>query len=105
MRVSAATRAITVNGIPVDGSAASILAATRSTQSVTRLQARLALGQDACAILDAAAINPEIPWSMREAIKSATVWHRTEPEIDELAWLLNLTPDAIDNLFARAMAL
>lgn len=81
------------------------LASLRATMTATRLQARLALGPDACAILDAAAVDPLIPWAMREAIKSATVWHRTEPEIDELAWLLDLSPDEIDNLFTRAMAL
>lgn len=71
----------------------------------TKRQARLALGEAACAILDAAADDPALPWAMRDAIKSATVWERTSPEIDELAWLLDLTPAEIDALFAKAMAI
>jgi hypothetical protein len=71
----------------------------------TRRQGRLALGEAACAIIDAAADDPALPWAMRDAIKSATVWERTSPEIDELAWLLNLTPAEIDALFAKAMAI
>ena len=72
---------------------------------VTRRQGRLALGEAACAIIDAAAENPALPWAMRDAIKSATVWDRTSPEIDELAWLLGLDGPQIDALFIKAMAI
>lgn len=72
---------------------------------VTRRQARLALGEARCAVLDAAADNPALPWAMRDAIKSAHEWHRSAPEIDELAWLLDLTPPEIDGLFRVATTL
>ncbi len=79
--------------------------AVRPSQPVTRRQARLALGEARCAALDAAAENPALPWAMREAIKSAHEWHRNAPEIDEMAWLLDLTPPEIDDLFRLAAAL
>ena len=72
---------------------------------VSRRQARLALGEARCAILDAAADNVALPWAMREAIKSATEWHRNAPEIDELAWLLGLSAAEIDDLFRLAATL
>lgn len=70
--------------------------------SVTRRQARLVLGETACAAIDALAADPEIPWAMRESIQSATVWYRTAPEIDELAWVLGLEAEQIDALFRAA---
>ena len=78
---------------------------TETPMICTRRQARLALGESACTALDAASENPDIPWAMRDAIKSATEWHRDAPEIDELAWLLGLDGPQIDVLFARAMAI
>lgn len=78
---------------------------TETPLSCSRRQARLALGEAACAVIDAAADNTELPWAMRDAIKSATVWDRTSPEIDELAWLLGLSPGEIDSLFIKAMSL
>jgi hypothetical protein len=49
--------------------------------------------------------DTEIPWAMREALRSAHEWHRDAPEIDELAWLLGLDGPAIDDLFRLAMKL
>jgi hypothetical protein len=72
---------------------------------VSRLQARRALGPEQCAILDAIVDDESIPWTMREAIRSATEWRRDAQEITELAWVLGLTQKDIDNLFIDAMAL
>jgi hypothetical protein len=80
-------------------------AAVPVTTPVTRRQARLALGEARCAALDAASEDPALPWAMRDSIKSAHEWHRNAPEIDELAWLLDLTPPEIDDLFRLALTL
>ncbi len=105
IRQNALTGIVTVNGIVTDGTQAGILAAERLGMIVSRRQARLALGEAGCASLDAAADNPALPWPMRDAIKSAHEWHRNAPEIDELAWLLDLTPPEIDDLFRLAETL
>ena len=105
MILSATTGRITVNGIVTDGSPAAVLTAERSAMIVSRRQARIALGEAMCNALDAASDNPELPWVMRDAIKSAGEWHRNAPEIDELAWLLDLTPPEIDDLFRLAETL
>ena len=72
---------------------------------ITRRQGRAVLGEDACNIIDALKQDPYLPWAMRDAIDSATVWHRDSPEIDELAWLLGLDGPQIDALFVAAMAI
>lgn len=82
-----------------------ILARQRAAMQCTRRQARLALGEASCAIIDAAAEKTDLPWAMRDAIKSTSEWYRTAPEIDELAWLLGLSPEDVDALFITAMAL
>jgi hypothetical protein len=71
----------------------------------SRRQVRLALGEAGCAAMDAAANDQELPWAMREQIRSSHEWHRSAPEIDEFAWLLGLDADAVDALFAKAMSL
>lgn len=73
--------------------------------TVSRRQGRLALGEARCNVLDAASEDPQIPWAMRDAIKSATEWYRSASEIDELAWLLDLSPAEIDDLFRLAVTL
>jgi hypothetical protein len=78
---------------------------TETPMICSRRQARLALGEAACAVMDAAVDDLALPWAMRDAIKSATVWDRAAPEIDELAWILDLVPAEIDALFAKAMAI
>jgi hypothetical protein len=71
----------------------------------TRLQGRLALGPERCAIIDAVAADPSTPWAMAEAIRSAVTWSRDDQQIDELAWLLGLSPAQVDDLFALAITL
>ena len=72
---------------------------------VSRLQARRVLGPDRCAILDAVAGDETIPWVIREAIRSATEWRREAQEITELAWVLGLSENDIDQLFMDALSL
>lgn len=74
-------------------------------QSVTRRQARIALGPEICAMLDEYAANPENPWPLRVAILDTSEWYRGAPEIDELAWLVGMDAEAIDALFTRAALL
>jgi hypothetical protein len=71
----------------------------------TRLQGRLALGPERCAIIDAIAADPNTPWAMAEAIRSAVTWSRNDQQIDELAWLLGLSDQDVDDLFALAITL
>jgi hypothetical protein len=71
----------------------------------SRRQVRLALGEAGCNAMDDAANDPALPWAMREQMKSAHEWHRTAPEIDEFAWLMGMTPDDVDAMFAVAMTL
>jgi hypothetical protein len=77
----------------------------RAQMVATRRQIRLALGEAGCNAMDDAANDPALPWSMREQMKSAHEWHRSAPEIDEFAWLMGMTPDDVDALFAVAMTL
>lgn len=78
------------------------LARRRAGMVVSRLQGRLALGQDTCVTLDAIAADPLTPWPMREAILTATRWERTSQTIDELGYLLGYTPEQMDALFDQA---
>lgn len=71
--------------------------------TVSRLQGRLALGQETCAALDAMAANPNTPWAMRETILGATQWNRTSQAMDELGYALGYTPGEMDDLFRVAM--
>jgi hypothetical protein len=77
----------------------------RASMIASRRQVRLALGEAGCAAMDAAANDQELPWAMREQIRSSHEWHRSAPEIDEFAWLLGLDANAVDTLFAKAMSL
>jgi electron transfer flavoprotein alpha/beta subunit len=76
-----------------------------SVAQCTRLQGRLALGPERCAIIDAIAADPSTPWAMAEAIRSAVTWSRNDQQIDELVWLLGLSDQDVDNLFALATTL
>lgn len=72
---------------------------------VTRLQARLALGPDTCAALDAMADDPDTPWAMRQTLAYAQQWQRTHPSMDEIGWALGYDADQIDALFQMAATL
>jgi hypothetical protein len=79
--------------------------AERAAMVASRRQIRLALGEDGCNAMDAIANDYAYPWAMRDQIKSAHEWHRAAAEIDEFAWIMGMTPDQVDDLFRRAMAL
>ena len=89
--------------IPFLPSLEELLAKERASMKCTVRQARIVLGEDVCAALDAMANDAEYPWAFRQTLKYATVWERTLPEIDEIGWALGYTPEEIDDLFRRAM--
>ena len=74
-------------------------------QMVTRRQARMALGEQVCNMLDAYAADPANPWPLRVAITDTAEWYRDAPEIDELAWLVGMDRAQIDALFEQAARL
>jgi hypothetical protein len=94
-----------IAALPPPPTPAEILAAERAGMVASRRQIRLALGEDACDAMDAVADDPSYLWAMRDQIKSAHEWHRAAAEIDEFAWIMGMTPDQVDDLFRRAMAL
>jgi hypothetical protein len=77
----------------------------RETAQASRLQGRLVLGPQTCALLDAMAADPDTPWAMRETILNASVWYRNSPTMDELSWLLGYSPEQSDALFRQAEGL
>ena len=86
--------------IPIDPD--EVLAHERAQMQCTRRQARIVLGQDTCAALDALADDPETPWAMRQTLLYAQTWERTAPEIDEIGWALGYDAEQIDALFRAA---
>jgi hypothetical protein len=86
----------------VEAKAAAALAHRRAGMTCSRLQGRLTLGPDTCAVLDAIADDPAEPWPLRETIRHATEWHRTSETIDALAWVLGYTDGEMDSLFEAA---
>lgn len=105
MIYNAKTRVLYLDGVAGKNDPARVLNHRRTHMVVSRRQARLALGEERSALLDAASDDIALPWPMRDAIKSSHEWHRTAPEVDELAWLLGLSSDDIDQLFTAAMLL
>ena len=87
---------------PKPPSHAEILKAERAQMQCTRRQARIVLGQDTCAALDALADDTETPWAMRQTLLYAQTWERTAPEIDEIGWALGYDAEQIDALFRAA---
>jgi len=73
--------------------------------SCTRMQARIAMGSDMCAQLDAIGADPATPWELRERLRSAGAWDRSHPFINEIGSVLNLSGDQIDALFVKAQGL
>lgn len=82
---------------------ADLIAEERAKMVCTRLQARLALGPELCAQIDAMANDDNVDWATRQMIQFATVWERTMPEIDQLGAALRLSAEEIDALFSKAM--
>ena len=105
MIYNAKTGVLYLDGVAGKNDPARVLNHRRAHMVVSRRQARLALGEEMSAVLDAASEDISVPWPMRDAIKSSHEWHRTAPEVDELAWLLGLSGEDIDQLFTAAMAL
>ena len=95
----------TVNGVTVQNTPAAILDAQRAQMQCTRRQARIVLGPDTCAALDAIADDPETPWAMRQTLLYAQTWDRTALEIDEIGWALGYDAEQIDALFRAASAI
>lgn len=87
---------------PPQPSPAAILTAERTQMQCTRRQARIVLGPDTCAALDALADDPETPWALRQTLIYAQTWQRTAPEIDEIGWALGYDDEQIDALFRAA---
>ena len=81
------------------------IAQQRQSMTCSRLQARLAIGPDTCAALDAMATDPNLPWAIRQTLAYAQDWQRTHPGMDEIGWALGYDADQIDALFRMAMTL
>jgi hypothetical protein len=73
--------------------------------SCTRLQARIAMGSDMCAHLDAIGADPATPWELRERLRSSGSWDRSHPFINQIGVVLGLSSDQIDALFVKAQGL
>ena len=87
---------------PPPPSPAAILSAERAQMTCTRRQARIVLGPDTCAAIDALADDPETPWAMRQTLLYAQTWYRIAPEIDEIGWALGYDAEQTDALFRAA---
>lgn len=77
----------------------------RRAMTCTRLQARLALGEATCAVLDDMQDDPQTPWALRQTLKYAQTWQRTHPDIEAIGTALGYGPDDIDALFGAASRL
>ena len=82
-----------------------ITSIARAGMTCSRLQARLALGPDTCAVLDAMADDPTTPWAMRQTLAYAQQWQRTHTSMDEIGWALGYDAEQIDALFQLAAKL
>ena len=91
-----------VNGVKVIDDHETILAAERAQMECTRRQARIVLGPEICAAIDALADDPETPWAMRQTLLYAQTWYRNAPEIDEIGWALGYDAEQTDALFRAA---
>lgn len=94
-----------IDAMPQPPTADEAIAAWRATMKCSRLQARLALGPDTCAELDAMAIDPATPWAMRQTLLYAQTWQRLHPSMDEIGWALGYDAYQIDALFLLASTL
>nr|WP_309504271.1 hypothetical protein [uncultured Roseovarius sp.] len=82
---------------------AAALAAERAGMVCTPLQGKLVLGETAWGQIEDIVADPETPFAMRVAITSAVQWERNSQMIDELAWLMGLSDEQVDDLFRAAM--
>lgn len=84
---------------------AETLAAMRPEMVAYRWQLMAALGEDGWAKVTAFGADPGTPWPVRAAIASAQVIPRASETVDTLAWVLGMSDEDADRLFAAAMAL
>lgn len=70
--------------------------------SITKLQAKLAVGEAVVAQVNAFMNDPSSPWAMRTAWEDATDLYRNSQMVDELAWVLGMDPSELDSLFISA---
>lgn len=89
----------------VPPSAQDLLADERAGMVCSRLQARIAIGPDTCAALDAMAADLQTPWALRQTLLYAQEWQRNHQSMDELGWALGYDPAQIDDMFRLAMTL
>jgi hypothetical protein len=88
---------------PQEPTEAEKLEAWRNDTWCSPMQGKLALGENEWAKVEAMVADPDMPFAMRIAITSATRWNRNSQMMDELAWLMNYTPEQVDDLFRAAM--
>ena len=89
----------------VPPSAQDLLADERAGMVCSRLQARVAIGPDTCAAIDAMAADLQTPWALRQTLLYAQEWRRNHQSMDELGWALGYDPAQIDDMFRLAMTL
>lgn len=69
----------------------------------SKMQGVLAVGPAKWqAVLDYCA-EPTTGWAERMIVESAATWHRDSQSIQFFAWLMNLSPDEVDDLFRIAV--
>ena len=78
------------------------LASERDAMRCSPLQGKIVLGEARWAQVEAFVADPETPFAMRIAITSAVVWERKSQSMDELAWMMGLTDEEVDDLFRAA---
>lgn len=89
--------------VPVSMTAEEILHEERAGMVCSPLQGSLVLGETLWSQVETMLADPQTPFAMRRSINSATVWERLSPMMDEMAYLMNLTPYEVDDLFRAAM--
>lgn len=88
---------------PQEPTEAEKLEAWRNGVRCSPLQGKLALGEQEWAKVEQILADPALPFAMRMAITSVTEWRRNSQTMDELAWLMDYTPEQVDDLFNAAI--
>lgn len=81
------------------------IAEERLTMVCSPLQGSLALGETLWDQVELLLNDPETPFAIRRSITSASVWERNSQSMDELAWLMGLSAEQVDDLFRIAMTI
>lgn len=77
----------------------------RETATCTRMQGILALGEARWAQVMAYYDDPATTWGERMVIDSAADWRRNSENIAFFAYLLDLSPTEVDDLFVTAQGI